>query len=368
MRTARMKLVGSVGIPLILGWIALAAIARAQSPEPAVVLSAAWGAKPGQVGGLFAEEMERCGPLSFCVDGDTVFLLDSVNRRLLRVVDGAAIGAAKEMTPSVLATDVDATALCPDGNGGVWIQNGPVVERIDAQGRRNARKTLADKTALRAAKIEGYGVELRRDHDGVIALRGLDRETVVVAATARTADEGKDEAPTEGKTPTSDASSPSTSASSAASTSASSAAPSSSTAAPVPASSTNADTPLRYSIKRMSGNAVRILGLDPGGKALASVEVRIDSGALGAVLFKGTDAQGNLYVELERIDGGRANLEVHRYAPSGQRLHRFKLPNTYHTTVYKKAEVISDGSVYQMLTTPEGVRVIRHAATEEEGR
>jgi hypothetical protein len=124
-------------------------------------------------------------------------------------------------------------------------------------------------------------------------------------------------------------------------------------------SSTDSAESLRYKIKRLAGNEVRIIGLDPYGKVLVSVPIRLDSGQPGAVLFKGIDAQGNLYVELENLKRNNVELEAHRYSQSGERLGVLHLPNDYFTTVYKKTELARDGSVYQMLTTPEGVKILR---------
>ena len=49
---------------------------------------------------------------------------------------------------------------------------------------------------------------------------------------------------------------------------------------------------------------------------------------------------------------------MHKYSLSGELLEAFSLPNDYFTTVYKKTEIAPDGSVFQMLTTPEGVRIL----------
>ena len=80
----------------------------------------------------------------------------------------------------------------------------------------------------------------------------------------------------------------------------------------------------------------------------------------GAVLFKGQDNQGRLYVEIERLKGNQALLEVHRYNLDGKCLEVYSLPNQYYTTIYKKTEITPEGTVYQMLTTPDGVQVIRY--------
>jgi hypothetical protein len=117
---------------------------------------------------------------------------------------------------------------------------------------------------------------------------------------------------------------------------------------------------LKYSVKRMSGNQARVIGLNSDGKVLTSIPIVLDEGTPGAVLFKGLDEQGNIYTELEVLNGNNVGLEVHKYAPSGKRLTSYSLPNDYYTTVYKKTEISPNGTLYQMLTTPEGLQIIRY--------
>ena len=117
---------------------------------------------------------------------------------------------------------------------------------------------------------------------------------------------------------------------------------------------------LRFLIRRLGGNDIRLIGQDEKGKDLVAVRIEMDGGIAGAVLFKGQDSSGRVYVEVERLKGARTELEVHRYTVGGERLAVISMPNNYFTTVYKKTEVTPDGSVYQMLTTPEGVQIHRY--------
>ncbi len=279
----------------------------AESPAaPEVVFSASWGEKPAQVGLILQAEQERCGPLSFAVGSQGVFLLDSVNQRIV-----VCSRPANEVR--VLSTNVSPTAICADGSGGVWIREGDSVQRIDASGNRGARRSLAASKSHRGGPVEGYGVELLRDGDGTVRARSLSQDSQVVEPGSRLA---------------------------------------------VAGSSDLSD--LDYRIKRFAGNEVRLLGMDPDGKPLVSVPIVLDEGEPGAVLFKGRDADGNLYVELEKLENGRCFLEVHGYAPDGKRVRTLSLPNDYYTTVYKKTEVGPDGSVYQLRTAPGGVQIVRY--------
>jgi hypothetical protein len=292
---------------VLIGMIPLAFAPAASAQAPQTVFSSKWNEKGAGPGLINVPEHEIVGPLTFCVDGGNVYLADTVNQRILR----AAAGSPAE----VLAGNVLASAICPDGQGGVWVRVGNAIQRLDAGGKATAEKAI---TSVRRGRIatEGYGIELVASPAGAVEFRQLDQS-------AETIDAGRQSREA--------------------------------TAAP----------DLRYFIKRFSGNDVRILGEAPDGKILVTVPVQIESGYPGAVLFKGTDSDGNLYIELERIDAGTIGLEVHAYAPDGTPLRKIPLFNSYFSTVYKKTEVAPDGTVYQMITTPEGVEVVCYKGGEE---
>jgi hypothetical protein len=291
--------------------VCLAPRAPASADSPSVLFQAPWGDKPGEIGILNIPEMEKSGPISFCADGQNVFILDSVHKQVLKI-DGQ--GKA-----SVAATNIVGWSIAPDGNGGLLLLDDERITHLDAQGALKNRFAIETKGAASPTRVQGYGIEMFVDSDGGVCLRTLKQNVQRVSA-ARIA-------------------------------------------APASPSALSSPETVHYRIKRMAGNEVRILGLAPDGKEVVSVPVRLDGPAQpGAALFKGTDAHGNLYVELETLKRNTIALEVHRYAPSGARLAVFSLPNDYFTTVYKKTEVTRDGSVYQMLTTPQGVRIIRYGS------
>ncbi len=287
--------------------ISLSLVNLAPAENPDVIFSAHWGGKTASMGIMHKPEMEIGGPLSFCTDGKDVFILDSVHKRIVGVDAG---GQAK-----VIAKDVVGWGICADGVGGVYVQNGRQILHIDAGGKTKGRYLAVKKADTSKKFVEGYGMDMFVDSAGYLCARSLSQKAYRVSGVPRLH---------------------------------------------APLGGAGESLSLQYKIKRMSGNKVRIIGLDADGKALVSVPVRLDGGQVGAAIFKGTDAKGNLYVELENINGRRVGLEVHRYAPSGKRLAVYKLPNNYFTTVYKKTEIAPDGSVYQMLTTPDGVRIIRY--------
>ncbi len=297
------------GITLSALTLSFALIKQAAAETSQLIFSAPWGDKEGEMGLINQPEQEICGPLSFCTDGRNVFVLDTVHSQIVGI---DANGKAK-----VIASKVVGWGICADGRDGVFVQDHKRVMHIDGTGKLKSRFTVEEKSGTSPKLIEGYGMDMFLDSAGYLCVRGLDQKShrVSGAPRMRTATSGSPVA----------------------------LAPS-----------------LQYRIKRLPGNEVRILGLDPEGKVLVSVPVGLDGGEPGAVLFKGTDAEANLYVEVENLKGNKVELEVHRYSPFGIRLAVFKLPNNYFATVYKKTEITPDGSVYQLLTTPDGVGILRY--------
>ncbi len=283
-------------------------LAMASASGGEVIFERPWGEAPDCPGLLNREEVERCGPLSFSTDGENIVFLDSVKQRV--------IAYNKKGQCRVLTEKMEAWAICADGMGGAFIQNErDVIHLGGKEGLKRAYRLAETGDKKGSRLIEGYGNELMISPSGALQVRGVLQETLPVKG------------------------------------------------APVlkaRVSESVASARLQYSIKRMFKNEVRVLGLTDDGKDLVSFPVKLNEGYAGAVLFKGLDAGGNIYVELECIVGGRAELEVHRYSPDGKRLAFWRMPNNYFTTVYRKTEVAPDGSVYQMLTTPDCVQIIRY--------
>jgi hypothetical protein len=304
---SKFNICGAISAMPALLWLALLLPASAASPT--VVFHAPWGDAPGEIGIINQPEFERAGPLSFCTDGQNVFLLDSVHKQILA---RDASGKVKTLAANVLGW-----GICADGSGGVFLQNDARITHVDKQGNAKQVSSLDEKRSPSRQRVQGYGIEMFLNSDGSLCQRTLNQKILTMPA-ARTR------------------------------------------LAAAPPNALGSPTKLRFEIKRMSGNEVRILGFDADGKALVSVPVRLDSGQPGAVLFKGTDAAGNLFVELERLNGNAVGLEVHSYSRSRERLTALQLPNDYFTTVYKKTEVAPDGTVYQLLTAPDGVSILRY--------
>ena len=290
---------------LLLVMLALTGTAFAQMAE--VVFSAPWGDLPGDMGLINQEEMERCGPLCFTEDGGNLYILDTVHKQI--------VGATPGGKSSVLAKNVTGWAMCGDGNGGVYVQTAEQIAHVGPDGKSGKSVRLKNQAGKTPKLIEGYGNDFDVSPQGDLRVRSVKQELIPVPGAPKISSASMKDAP---------------------------------------------NASLSYRIKRLIKNEVRIIGQEEGGKVLVSITVQVDGGRAGAVLFKGMDAKGNLYIELENIKDGKIGLEVHRYSQDGKRLTVFELSNDYFTTVYKKTEIAPDGSVYQMLTTPEGVRILRY--------
>jgi hypothetical protein len=282
--------------------------------EPARTMLIPWGPEEGSIGLLEGEEMESCGPLAFCVSGDDAQILDTVNARI--------VAASADKGARTTVNGVRATAIADDGEGGLLALEEKQIVRYS--GGKRSKEVF--KLPPKAKFIDGYGAGIAVSWCGVSA-GSADQKAWTVA----TRSSGR-LVPASGP-----------------------AAVRASRGVPG-----NASENLTFEIKRMAGNEVRVLGADAGGKVLVAVPVQMHGDPPGAALFKGQDAAGNLYVEVERLKGGRAELEVHKYSQDGSLLALFQLPNDYYTTVYKKTEIAPDGTVCQLLTTPDGVKILRY--------
>jgi len=288
--------------------IATISISSTLASEPEIIFSAQWGDNPGEIGLINQPERERCGPLSFSTDGKNVFMIDSVHKQI--------VGINAERKARIIKTDINGWCIRADSAGGIFVFDGEKVAHIDTNGKSKEDFNIAKKSEKSSTMVEGYGVELFVDSRGNPTVNDITQNvySVVDAPELTTFANNK---------------------------------------------SIPSKQPVKYIVKRMLRNEIRILGLDKEGKELISIPIKTDGGQAGVVLFKGIDLKGNIFVELENIKGKQVNLEVHCYSKKGERLRVIVMPNNYFTTVYKKTEVLQDGSVYQMLTTEEGVKILR---------
>ena len=83
------------------------------------------------------------------------------------------------------------------------------------------------------------------------------------------------------------------------------------------------------------------------------------SDVFGAVGFLQQDENGFFYIEVERITADNdVHLDVWKYSAEGELVSITELPNDYYSTVNKKVEVDQKGIIHQVMTTPEGVKLL----------
>lgn len=282
-----------------------------------------WGEKENQIGLLNQPEMERYGPLSFCQIGlDGLLLLDTVNVRVARVENTGSV--------STVAKNVLGWSICATPGGDFFVLGD---QGLLQYGSADEPKALFAVNGGRKI-IEGYGTELilSRIPDArldMVAIANVDQNVYPIAQggigyemKSLTGDQARAHL---GK---------------------------------------RDQDGIFYQIKRINSRDIRVLGLDADGKDLVTIPIQSGDDPLGAVVLKCDDGKGGVFVELERLVGQKAELEVHHYARTGELLCIHRLPNDYFTTVYKKTDITSDGRVIQMLTRPEGVLFIQY----EEGQ
>lgn len=278
-----------------------------------VVASFSWGDGDNEIGLVNMPEVERGGPLSFSASGKELLVLDSAKLRAIKIEEGNKF--------SVVAKNVKAWDICSDGSGGFFAVDEDKIIRYSDKGElQESFKAPSSKKM-----IMGYGSSLSLS-SGEVFFNNVDQKTFPIAKGS--ADKGFAAEPQD--------------------------------SAKVLAGKPGTRDGLSFIIKRLAGDDIRILGTTSDGKDLVSVKIKTDGDSFGAVLFKGQDLDGNLYVEIERLKNNRALLEVQKYSTDGRCLKIFLMPNNYFTTVHKKTEITVSGDVYQMFTTAAQFQIIRY--------
>src|SRR3989339_49373 len=114
-----------------------------------------------------------------------------------------------------------------------------------------------------------------------------------------------------------------------------------------------------FKIRRENKHRTSIQVINDNGNILKEISDNI-SDSFGTVLFIDQDKFGFIYAETERItDDNYVHLEVRKYDENGNLVKIVELENSYYTTVYKKIEIDDFGNIYQLLTTPDGVQIIK---------
>ncbi len=281
-----------------------------------------WGDAPDQLGLVKGPEIEPLGPLTFAVSPqDEIFVADTVHHVIKRYRnDGTFAG--------VVAENLRPTAMTFDSQGRLLLLWAAHVFILTEGGGILAEINLPQNLDI----VEGYGQDILEE-EGFIAVNNPDELTYLFRA---------DE--------------------------------------PSPTTAT------RILLGRQGTGGKRLLVTSVRGRVGAyelpveralpkelSTTTKLESYRLadftemsrraaawqGGVLYKGWLSSRRSHVfETDAVQGSQIRLWLRVVASDGRVISR-ELPNDYLTTVYKKTELRPDGSAWQMLTTPAGVRFIR---------
>jgi hypothetical protein len=279
------------------------------------VLVASWGTGTGQVGLL--EQAEGVGPQSLCLDSQgNIYILDLVNRRVQvfspsgEFLDQTACGT--------LAHDV---RLGPGGEIYLLAPYHGLVEKYDAAGNFLASWPLSPDLGL----IDGLRIDGR---EVILRTAAQTEHLLAVAGTALQPKEQID--------------------------------------AVTPGYGGRHDD-RRYGTRWVNSHLGLVLRLDASGQKIGEIQVKT-SERLGSLIYLGEDVDGNIYLRAELLGLPRdESLRVLKYDPQGQLLAQFDLPANDFTFVYRDLYLTDSGALYQLLTGPEGVRVMRWAAASRAG-
>lgn len=300
----------------VVGWLAAAPAATIAGELSSFLIP--WGERPNELGLVEGPEIERVGPLTFAVapQGE-IYVADTVHRQIKRWQSDGTYGG-------VVLNDVRPNAMNFDERGLLLLLTGRHVQIFTQSGQLLHELTLPPEVPL----VEGYAQEVWMENERV-CVNDPD-ETVYCFDTSQTV--------------------------------------------PTTASQIllgrRVDSTNRILVHRQLGDvrAVKLAAATAGATREALTKQlsatffdakafrRRSDSAQGALLFRGYDERRKAYLfEMEEIQGRNVQLRVVS-TKDGKLGGALDLPNAYYTTVYKKVEMARDGSLWQMLTTKEGVK------------
>lgn len=290
-----------------------------------VLIDARWGTAPDEFGLQIGEEIEPVGPLTFAVsdNGEFIYIFDTINKQVKRF-------DIKDKLMTTVLSDVVGTAMCVDSNQNLYLLRGHLIKHYSRDGALIDTYQISRDIQL----IEGYGQGIFFDkagdlfvnrlqtiyHIGTLSQIGLRRNKKTSSLELLSTNQQEQNV-----------------------------------RRGIPGSS------ISNFVTNWLDNHTAVIQILNNGVTVSKGFTIHTPYAFGAVLFKKQDNQGAIYIETERITSDNyVHLEVRKYNPYNEdRLAIIKLPNDYFTTVYKKIHVDNQGNIYQLLTTQNGVKLIK---------
>jgi len=278
-----------------------------------IVIRAPWDKAPKGFG--LIKEAEGVGPQSLCIDADlNIYVVDLVNR-CIQKFDSAGHYTSK------INFDIRAHDVAVDGIGNVYVlaPYDKIIKKYDAKGNWLTTYRIGK-------KIEQIDALIVRNADIVVRTA---KQYEYFIATRKGALNPRDQ--------------------------------SNSVRKGISGMKGN----LRYETFWVNDHMGKFLILDDKGEKLKEVLVSTKN-SLGSIVFVNSDRKGHLYLLLTTFDkDGYAQLEVLKYNQKGELIAAIQLPSRYFTYCYKKVVVDCYGNLYQLLTTEDGVMVIKWRIVNE---
>jgi len=279
-----------------------------------LLLSVEWGAKAGKFGLAIPAEGEIVGPRTFTIDGNgNIHIFDTVKRNI-KVFNGEGIFQRS------IGKDLPGYAFVVH-KGHYYLLDGETIYRYTLPGIPMERYPIAPALTLN----EGYGQWMRIDGSGDLYVKSQGRSYRICEGIGRSNTVLPEEAQIKSErrgTPN--------------------------------GSGTRWFTLAKKSVKHFN---LRIQ--DKRGDLLNEFPIET-ADTFGSIIFLDQDERDIIYLETQRIGrDGVVHLEIRRYRDDGRLIQSEELPNRYYTIVYKKVLVDKKGTLYQLQTAAEGVKIIK---------
>ncbi len=279
-----------------------------------LIISVEWGAKAGKFGLAIPAEGEIVGPRTFTIDDNGyIHIFDSIKKNI-KVFDreGVFQRSVGKGLPGYSFVIY---------KGFYYLLDGESVHQYTLEGKPAETYPIAQAIILH----EGYGQWMRIDDSGNLYVKsqrktyqiceGIGRKNTVLSDKAQIMSERRG-------TPDS--------------------------------SGTHWVSLTKESVKRF-----RLRMHDKRGNIVNEFPIETPD-TFGSVFFLDQDEKGIIYLETQRIGAdGDVKIEIRRYLDDGRLIQAVGLPNSYYTIVYKKAIVDKKGILYQLQTSPAGVKIVK---------
>ncbi len=291
-----------------------------QPYQATVILQAAWGTDIRRFGLVKDPQGERVGPRAFCLDrSGRLYIFDTVKDHIKHFdTAGKFLGTIGQQVPGY--------GLAADRNG-LLVLDGEKVFSLTLDGRLIESIPISPDIGL----AEGYGQWMRLDEAGRLHVRKRGKSYPLGKVVE------------DRLTPF----------------------PFSYQLEHVRSGFPNSAGDRWFVIEAVGKRKAVIRITDEGNSVLKEVTMETPD-TFGVKLFLDQDEKRHFYIQTRRIaEDDTTHLEVRKYREDGGLVSIVECPNKYYTTVYKKLEIDRQGNIFQLMTTPEGVQIIKWKAKGE---